>query len=228
MTDTILIDLDDTILDFRAAEANAVRGTLEREGVAVTDEMVALYSRINDEEWKKFERGETTRERLVVHRFERLYDAIGFAGDAEHTMHTYEGMLKCGYDMLPGAYEALEVLSQRYTLYLVSNGTACVQDSRLAGTGIRRFFHEVFVSERVGCNKPKPAFFDAVFAAIGEEKRATSVIVGDSLTSDIQGGIHAGIRTIWVNTRRLAPRDDVVPDVTVASLTEVAAALDEM
>ncbi len=218
MTDILLIDLDETILDFHASEAKAIRRTLAQMDVPPTDENAALYSRLNDEEWKRYERGETTRERLVVHRFERLYAILGIERDALATKQIYERMLAEGHDLLPGAREALEYLSHRFALYLVSNGTAKVQDSRLALADLNRYFKGIFVSERVGYNKPKKEFFDVVFATLGEDARERAIILGDSLTSDILGGINAGIGTVWINTRALPPREDIVPDSSFPSL----------
>ncbi len=221
MTDTLLIDLDDTILDFHASEARAIRLTLTEMGVDATDEVVKLYSRINDEEWKKFERGETTREILVVHRFRRLYEALGVERDALATKKIYEIRLGDDPIFLSGAKDALAALAAQYDLYLVSNGTCIVQDRRVRDGDLERYFKGIFISERVGFNKPHRDFFDHVFGCIGEDRRATAAIVGDSLTSDILGGINAGIKTIWVNTRGNAPREGIVPDVTVACLKDV-------
>ncbi len=220
MLDTLLLDLDDTILDFHLAESNAIRLTLSELGLPHDDATAQLYSRINDEEWKKLERGETTRRRLVVHRFERLFEALGVVRDADATQKIYERRLGDGHTYLPGAREALELLATRYDLYLVSNGTCIVQDRRLADACLLPLFREVFISERVGLKKPDATFFDYVFSVIGEAKRATSAIVGDSLTSDILGGKNAGIKTVWVNTRAKPASEELRPDLTVSSLAE--------
>ncbi len=220
MLTTLLIDLDDTILDFRLAEANAIRTTLSELDLPHDDETIRLYSRINDEEWKRLERGETTRDRLVVHRFERLFEALGVTRDAPVTKRIYERRLGDQHTYLPGAREALETLATRYDLYLVSNGTCIVQDRRLADAALLPLFREVFISERVGLKKPDASFFDHVFTVIGEERRATAAIIGDSLTSDIRGGVNAGIRTVWVNTRALPADPALTPTLTVPSLAE--------
>ncbi len=228
MIDTLLIDLDDTILDFRAAEANAIRLTLGELGVQNDEETIRLYSRINDEEWKRLERGETTRERLVVHRFERLYETIGASADAAQTKRIYERRLGDGHDYLPGAREALELLAPRYHLCLVSNGTCIVQDRRLADAALLPLFREVFISERVGFHKPNRDFFDHVFSVIGEDKRATTAIVGDSLTSDILGGINAGIKTVWINTRAVPENPAIAPHMTAPSLLAAIPLFDKL
>ncbi len=220
MLDTLLLDLDDTILDFHLAEANAIRLTLRDFGLPSDDETAGLYSRINDEEWKRLERGETTRPRLVVHRFERLFEALGVTADAVAAQAIYERRLGDGHAYLPGAREALETLATRYDLYLVSNGTCVVQDRRLADADLLPLFREIFISERVGLYKPHHDFFDYVFSVIGEDKRATSAIIGDSMTGDIRGGLNAGIRTVWVNTRNKPALPGVTPDLTVSSLAE--------
>ncbi len=220
MYDTLLLDLDDTILDFLASENSAIRLTLADMDVPYDDAVIDLYSRINEEEWKKMERGETTREELVIHRFMRLYEILGITRDATATQRIYERRLGDSPVYLPGAREALETLATRYDLYLVSNGLCVVQDRRLADANLLPLFQGIFISERVGYNKPQAEFFDRVFSVIGEERRARTVIIGDSLTGDILGGIRAGIRTIWVNTRDRAGNPAILPDCTVSSLVE--------
>ncbi len=228
MINTLLIDLDDTILDFHAAEDDAIRRTFEEIGLAYDEETLRLYSRINLEEWKKLEAGTTTRDYLIIHRFERLFDALGVAGDATRTQRIYERRLGDVHTFLPGAYEALITLARKYELHIVSNGICIVTDRRIEEAGLVPLFQGIFVSESVGYNKPNRDFFDHVFSVIGEDKRATSCIIGDSLTSDILGGINAGIKTVWINTRGLPASDTIRPDLTAPSLAACIPLLEKL
>lgn len=225
MTEFVLLDLDDTILDFRKAEGIALAKTLREFGVEPTEETLALYHRINTAHWEMLERGELSRERVKVDRFAALFRALGTEQDAAGCARTYEGNLAIGHYFLPGAEEALERLHRRYRLFLVSNGTADVQKSRMTSANLYRFFEQVFVSEEIGFNKPAKAYFDACFARIPGFAPDRAVIVGDSLTSDILGGKNAGISTVWVNPDH-RPWGAVRPDYEIEALPQLEALLE--
>ena len=195
----LLIDLDDTILDFHKAEYIALGKTLESFGLAPSEQVRARYSEINKAHWERLERKELTRDQVLVGRFGVLFSEYGITVDPRECARRYEQNLSVGHYFLPGAREALESLSRKYKLYMVSNGTARVQIGRLESADISHFFREIFISQQVGVNKPDKEFFTRCFAKIPDFDPKKAIIVGDSLTSDIQGGINAGIATCWVN-----------------------------
>ena len=195
----LLLDLDDTILDFHKAEYIALGKTLESFGLNPTEEVRARYSQINKAHWERLERKELTREQVLVGRFDALFAEYGITVDPESCARRYEDFLSVGHYFLPGAEEALERLSKKYKLYMVSNGTAKVQAGRLKSANISHYFEKIFVSQEIGANKPDIAYFDRCFAQIPDFDRKRAIMVGDSLTSDIQGGINAGVDTCWVN-----------------------------
>jgi len=214
----ILLDLDDTILDFHRAEDYALRKTLTELDITPTDEMVARYSAINDACWKKLERGEMTRNEVLTSRFAQLFAEIGVSRDPEETWHRYENNIGEAGFLLPDAVELLTELRESYDLYAASNGTATIQDRRIAKAGIAPFFKEIFISQRIGFNKPDKRFFDLCFAKIPDFDKSRAVIIGDSLTSDIKGGKNAGITTVWYNAHNKRADGDIVPDYEVTSL----------
>ena len=195
----LLIDLDDTILDFHKAEYVALGKTMRAFGLEPTEEVHARYSRINQEHWERLERKELTREQVLVGRFQVLFEEMGISVEPVKVARAYEHNLGIGHWFMPGAEEAVERLSKKYKLYLASNGTASVQKGRMTSANLYRFFETVFVSQEIGHNKPSKAYFDACFAAIPGFDPTKAMIVGDSLSSDIKGGINAGIKTVWVN-----------------------------
>lgn len=223
MIEFLFLDLDDTILDFQKAERLALAKTLESFGLPPTDTVLARYHEINREHWERLERKELTRQQVLVGRFAALFAEMGLSAQAEQVARAYEENLSQGHYFLPGAEEALKSLSKKYKLYLASNGTARVQAGRLKSAGIIPYFQEIFVSEEMGYNKPDPAYFDACFARIPGFRKDRAMMVGDSLTSDILGGIQAGIATCWVNPHHKT--GSIHPDFEIESIVQLEALL---
>ena len=225
MFEFLFIDLDDTILDFQKAEHIALKKTLQEFGVEPTEATCSRYSQINREHWEALERKELTREQVLVGRFATLFREVGVEADAEKCARCYEGNLSIGHYFLPGARETVESLAKKYKLYLASNGTKKVQTTRLESAAIGAFFQDIFISQDMGADKPALAYFERCFARIPGFDPQKAMIVGDSLSSDIQGGINAGIATCWVNpTHKIA--SNVKPDYEIESLSQLETLLE--
>ena len=199
MIEFLFLDLDDTILDFHKAERIALSKTLRSFGIDPTEEVLGRYHVINKACWERLEKGELTRDQVVVRRYELLFEELGMDCDAAAVTELYTENLAIGHYFLPGAEEAVKALSKKYRLFLASNGTASVQAGRMTSAGLYPYFEKVYVSQEIGHNKPSIEYFEKCFAQIPDFDKSRAMMVGDSLTSDIQGGINAGIRTCWVN-----------------------------
>ncbi len=228
MIEFLFLDLDDTILDFHKAERIALGKTFQAFGLEPTDAVMDRYSQINKAHWERLERKELTREEVLVGRFATLFQEVGIQVDAERCARLYEDNLSVGHYFLPGALEALESLSKKYKLYLASNGTAKVQAGRLASANISHFFREIFVSQEIGANKPDIAYFSRCFARIPDFDPKRAMIVGDSLSSDILGGIQAGIATCWVNPEGKTAPAHMKPDYEILGLYQLEALLETL
>lgn len=224
----LFIDLDDTILDFHKAEKIALSRTLESFGIEPTDRVCIRYSQINRSYWERLERKELTREQVLTGRFQTLLQEVGVDADPALCADRYAHYLGIGHYFLPGAPETVEALSKKYRLYLASNGTASVQAGRLKSANISHFFDDIFISQDMGADKPAKAYFDRCFARIPEFDPVQAMIVGDSLTSDIQGGINAGITTCWVNPGHAPGRADIRPDHEIEALFQLPALLEKI
>ena len=217
----VFLDVDDTILDFGRAEKEALASALLQMGVPVNDESVKCYHEVNLAHWQMLERGEITRERLLVRRFEKFFEHIGVSADAEKTQRVYEYELGCRSYFLEGAEALLESLKVGgYRIFLASNGTTVVQAPRIKASGLDRICHGIFLSEEIGCDKPQKAFFDACFAKIENFSPENAIILGDSLSSDVLGGRNAGIKTCWFNPKKKPLTGNVVPDFEISELSE--------
>ena len=228
MIEILFLDLDDTILDFHKAERIALAKTFRAFGADPTETVLNRYHVINKEHWERLERREITREQTLLGRFQALFQEMGIPVDPEAVAREYEKNLAIGHYFLPGAEEAVASLSEKYELYLASNGTASVQKGRLTSANLYRYFRQVFVSQEIGYNKPSREYFDACFARIPGFDRKKAMIVGDSLTSDILGGKNAGIRTCWVNPSHAPGRADILPDYEIEALSQLEALLDQI
>lgn len=228
MIKAVLLDLDDTILDFHRAESAALARTLSESGIEPSSETIALYSGINRRLWQMLEVGEIDRKSLLSRRFEILFERLGQAGNPAETQKKYENYLSMGHYFMPHAEELLETLHGQYALYLVSNGNARVQEGRLASAGIAKYFKEMFISEHIGWDKPSPVFFDRCFARMEGIERSASIIVGDSLSSDIRGGLNAGIHTCWYNPGGAPAGQGICPEFEIRSLLEIPALLEKL
>ena len=227
MIEFLFLDLDDTILDFHKAEHIAVRRAISEAGVEATDAVCARYSEINLMHWQMLERGEITREQVLVNRFGMLFEELGHPVDPVAVARNYERLLGIGHYFLPGAEETVkQVLFGHYRMFLASNGTASVQHSRLTSADLYPYFEQVFVSQEIGFNKPSRAYFDGCFARIPGFDPEKALMVGDSLTSDILGGINAGLRTCWVNPTGKQNHTEIHPDFEIRSITELPALLE--
>jgi 2-haloacid dehalogenase len=196
---TLLLDVDNTVLDFSRAEHAAIVQTLTALGVAPTADVVALYTALNDVLWKRLERGELDRDQVIYGRFRILCDALGLTRDSRDCQAIYQHHLCQGHWYVPGARETLEALQGKVTIYLLTNGLATTQAPRLRDSGLLSLVQGIFISEEVGFQKPQKEFYDHCFARIPNFDRAAALMVGDSLTSDILGGNNAGVDTCWYN-----------------------------
>ena len=220
MIRTVFLDLDDTLFDFHRSEAEAISTTLMHFGIEPTDTVKKRYSEINRYVWHQLELGTMTREQILVKRFELLFEELRISADGMEARRTYEWNLGGSFFYIDGAEALLSELSQKYDLYLMSNGTAAVQDRRIAASGIEKYFKGLFISEKVGYNKPSVQFFEKCFETIPNFNKDESIIVGDSLSSDIQGGINAGIKTCHYN-KDGEKSNGITPDYTITTLEEL-------
>lgn len=223
MIQTILWDVDETLLNFGAAQRAALNTLFSEFGLGLcTDAMAARYDAINHVFWQRLEQNEITKPQVLTGRFEQFFSEYGI--DPSVSVPFNDRYQLCLGDTIVYRDDCLQLLGflkGKVKQYVVSNGTVIAQTKKLERSGIGRLMDGVFLSERLGVEKPNPAFFDQVFDAIGPIDRRDVMIVGDSLTSDMQGGMNAGIVTCWYN-----PGGKPVPqayriDYDVRHLTEI-------
>lgn len=203
---TLYLDLDNTIFDFLKSENRAIKSVLELHKLPCDEDTARLYSFINLKWWEKFERGEIAKKEIFTGRFSELLSAINGKANPEDMSLDYFKALSCGHDLIDGALPLLKSLKDfGYTVCATTNGVSMTQHRRINDSGIDKFLDYVFVSEDAGHQKPEREYFDYVVNNSPEKDREKILIIGDSQTSDILGGVNSGIDTCWYNPNGLKP-----------------------
>ena len=184
MKDIFLLDIDETLFNFPREEKEALCRALQKRGIEPTEAITSRYHAINEHYWKKLERGEVTRPRLIVARFEDLFREFEKDVDAEAFSKEYFLELASGGKFYEGAEDFVKALSQMGRIFLVTNGAKYTQTRRIAASGLKNYAEGAFISEEIGINKPSEGYAAYVEAHIENYERARAVWVGDSLTSD--------------------------------------------
>lgn len=223
MITTLFWDIDGTILDFLAAERAAIRSLFAEFGLGeCTDEMIARYSAINKKYWRLLEDGVMTKPEILVGRFREFFAGEGIVTDADRFNETYQVRLGDTVVFIDRADELLRRLKDAgIRQYAVTNGTRIAQRKKLTNAHLWEVFDGVFISDEIGAEKPSTVFFDHVFAAIGDIGRDEVMIVGDSLSGDMRGGLAAGIRTCWFNPAGAPRPAGMAIDEEIQSLWQV-------
>lgn len=221
--EVILWDIDGTLLNFGEAEKAAIRkGFQEFELGECTDEMLRDYSEINQKYWKRLERGELTKPQILEGRFFEFFEKYGLNTSVVSEFNKrYQVNLGDVIVFFEHGLETVQTLKGRVLQYAVTNGTKIAQDRKLKNSGLIDLLDGVFISEEVGCEKPGKEFFEKVFEVIGAYEKEHVLIVGDSMTSDIQGGNNAGIVTCWFNPEKKKQDTDLRIDYEIEDLEKV-------
>lgn len=217
----LMFDADDTLLDFKMAEKEALKRVLKNNNLPYDDKTVALYSAINDKCWKMYERGEIKRDDIFPLRFGEFLNILKSDKKAEGINYEYFSELRKCYFLMPGAKELLDYCKNKYELFIITNGVARTQYERLKGSKIFDLFKGVFISEELGAQKPSTMFFEKALKAMGNPNKNECLILGDSLSGDILGGKNIGIDTCFVNLRNIKNETGITPNYEIHSLLEL-------
>lgn len=217
----LLLDADNTLFDFDRGNRVAFSAVCSHFDLPDTEEVFQLYETCNNAMWVAFDRGECTKEFLVVQRFRNFLRELGVERDAEACNAMHLGTLGQQSFLLPHAEEVCRTLSRDHKLYLVTNAVASVQRGRLAKSTIRPYITAAFISEEAGAAKPDPAYFDYVFGHIDGITKDNCIVIGDSISSDMRGADRYGLPSCWYNPRRAPRPDDVRIDWEITDLRQL-------
>ncbi len=196
----ILFDLDGTILDFNKGEKDAfIRSINKFSDIKINNEDALKFSQINDYYFNQYKNGIMDRPTFHFHRFDEIIKYLNINSDPIKCNLEYVSLLKYEAQIYDDVIEILSYLSNKYELYVASNGIKEVQESRMNIAGINKYFKKAYISEDVGYNKPEKEFFEYIFNDLNDFNKDNYIIIGDRLDSDILGGINSNIHTIFVN-----------------------------
>ena len=221
MIDTLLFDVDGTLLDFEKTERYALMHTFQKFSYSYDTQMLEYYSRINHALWESFESGRINKNVIFETRFVKLFREYGIEGDGQEFEKAYQNMLANTFFYLGDSLEIMKRLAEKFRLYIVTNGVAHTQRTKLSLSGIEHLVQDIFISEETGFQKPMKEFFDYCASRIPDYNRESTMIIGDSLTSDIKGGNNAGITACWFNPKGLQATGDVWADMEIRELKEL-------
>lgn len=223
MIKTILWDVDATLLNFELAEKAAMEKCFSMfEMGECTQEMLSRYSKINRSYWQRLERGELTKPEVLVGRFEEFFGKEGIPVEKAAAFNEeYQVRLGDTVFFHDNAYELIKELQGKVKQAIVTNGTVVAQERKLEKSGLNKLITDIFISDQIGAEKPSPKFFEKVWEELGPYKKEEVMIVGDSLTSDMQGGNNAGIRCCWYNPKGLKNETSVHVDYEITNLWQV-------
>lgn len=219
----ILLDADNTLMDFNAAEQYALEATLQFYGFPYNEEIHRAYDKINAELWEQFNHGEIKKEYLLTERFRRFYKEMNW-NSKEGYVRTNQRYLKNLSDcsiLLDGALDFCREMSRECELYIITNGVASSQRKRFSKSEIRPYIRDIFISEEIGYQKPEQEFFSFVFQKIPSFKKEKAIIIGDTLSSDIEGANRAGVKSCWFNPKNLENNTKVICDFIVSDFSQI-------
>ncbi len=215
----LFFDADETLFDFKKSESIALEHAVSDFDIPYDPEHhLQIYDTINTAIWKEFEEGKITQNTLKVERFRRLSSKLGIDFDPHRFAERYMEHLADASFLLDDSTALLDQLRDHYKLVIVTNGLAYVQNRRIGKSSIAEYFSHIVISEEVGVAKPNPEIFEHTLKLIGQVDKSEVLMIGDSLTSDIQGGINFGIDTCWFNPKKLSSTSSVKPTYEINDL----------
>ena len=218
----LFFDLDHTLLNFDAAEDIALTQLLEEEGVEDIQAYKDYYVPMNKSLWKDLEQKKITKSELINTRFAKLFAHFGIEKDGDYLAERYQFFLSKQGQTFPGVEDLLrKLISQGYELYAATNGITFIQTGRLEQSGIAPYFKEIFISEQLHTQKPDAEFYEKIGACIPNFDKNHALMIGDSLSADIQGGQNAGIDTVWYNSQHLENTTQLHPTHEVHSYKDL-------
>lgn len=217
----VIFDLDNTLIDFDAMEDGSLKASLKQLNVDFNPEMIDFYKKVNKKLWMGVENKEYLKEEILTLRFKLLFEAYGIEASAEKMHHLFLDNMVDHLYMMDFSLEILDALKNKVVLVCLTNGVKKAQVMKFKKSGLDAYFDHVIISDEVGYHKPDVEIFKYMEELIGKYKSSEMIIIGDSLTSDIQGGINYGIKTVWFNKNKIEYDGEKIFDYQIEKLSDL-------
>lgn len=218
----LLFDADETLFDFNRSEQTALHQAFIHFDLDFDKSLhIPLYHKVNHAIWKDFEKGIITQEALKTKRFSNLFNVLDIKVDSKNFADIYMDYLGKSSILFPDSISVIDTLSKTHRLAIITNGLSIVQENRIAKSSISSYFEQIIISESIGLSKPSPSIFEYTLAQMQCTNKSAVLMIGDSLTSDIQGGINFGIDTCWYNPKQIENKLNINPTYEINSLESI-------
>lgn len=218
----IIFDADETLFDFKKSERHAFKNTMLEFNIEYDENYhLKVYSDINAAIWKEFENGLITQKELKVERFKRLSHKLNIQFNDFEFSKSYVKHLSYASFLYDDSIDLIESLYKDFKLFIITNGLKDVQNNRIRKSIIAKYFEDILISEEVVVSKPDAKIFELALNSINHINKSKILMVGDSLTSDVQGGINFGIDTCWYNPNKIENNTEIKPTYEISSLNEL-------
>ena len=217
----VFLDADETLFDYKAAEKNSLTTAFAKYGITISDHTIADYTRINKQLWLDYEKNLITKDKLRTERFRRLFEKLDYELDEKEFSSNYLKCLADSSQLFKDSEEVCKYLHSKYTTAIITNGIGVVQRSRFEKSSIKNYIDYLIISEDANCSKPNVGIFSYAETITNFHDKDKMLIIGDSLSSDILGGINYGIDTCWINTENKENPTEIKPTYTVDSLRSI-------
>ena len=222
--DAILLDADDTLMDFQLAEKHALSQVLARLNMD-TEEATSAYHKANSACWRALERGELTQQRLRYKRFEDFFEIVGCKADPVEVGNWYIEALSHQGPLLPGALDVVKEIAKHRPIAIVTNGIAPIQHGRMDASGLNPYVKALVISDEMGVAKPNPKLIHEALKQLGGIKPTRALMVGDSLATDVTCARNAGVDACWLNAKgaKADPKLPIAYEITdISQLPAIA------
>lgn len=218
----IIFDADETLFDFKKSEKYAFENAMLEFNIEYDESYhLKIYKEINDSIWKELENGLITQEKLKVERFKRLSDKLNIKFDPAEFAKSYMKHLANASFLYEDSTSLIEDLYKEHKLIIITNGLKDVQTNRIRKSTIGKYFEDIVISEEVGVSKPNSKIFEVALENIDYTDKSKILMVGDSLTSDVKGGINFGVDTCWFNHEKALNKTDIKPTYEISNLLDL-------
>lgn len=220
--EVIIFDADETLFDFKKSEKCAFENAMLEFNIEYNESYhLKIYEEINNALWKDFENGLITQEKLKIERFRKLSDKLNINFDPVEFAKCYMKHLSKASFLYKDSTSLIEDLYKEYTLIIITNGLRDVQNNRIRRSTIGKYFEEIIISEEVGVSKPNAEIFEIALRNTTFTDKSKILMVGDSLTSDIKGGLNFGVDTCWFNRKKTLNKTEINPTYEISNLLDL-------